>query len=238
MRQTSGARIEVDVSKARLDDCLITITATESSSDLKSIVVEAVLLLQEKINDEDDTPAYPTLMTMTKVRQRRDFSSPIVRLRSGRGTMHSHCHELTASSYTDLCRYNIIASCRSLVNSLQHIHCVGLLCYEVSVHVDGYGYHVKLPSWTCLSAIMLGAMFVISFVALFAFAAWLAFRFLSNCFTAWKASKILYLLVYNLKEGKYVSKNQVLLTFSDVDYLQTAAWTYFHLAPSSILGSL
>ncbi|KAI5436445.1 hypothetical protein KIW84_022798 [Lathyrus oleraceus] len=61
MRQTNGARIEVDDSKARLDDCLITITAIESSSDLKSIVVEVVLLLQEKINDEDDTPTYPTL---------------------------------------------------------------------------------------------------------------------------------------------------------------------------------
>lgn len=31
------------------------------ASDLKSIAVEAVLLLQGKINDEDDTPAYPTL---------------------------------------------------------------------------------------------------------------------------------------------------------------------------------
>ncbi|KAI5448419.1 hypothetical protein KIW84_015728 [Lathyrus oleraceus] len=71
----------------------------------------------------------------------------------------------------------------------------------ISIHVDGYGCHVKLPSWTCSSAIMLGAMSVISFVALFAFAAWLAFRFLSNCFTVWKASKILYLLVYNSKEG-------------------------------------
>lgn len=107
---------------------------------------------------------------------------------------------------------SIIASCRSLVNSLQHIHCVGLLCSAVSIHVDGYDCHVKLPSWTCSSAIMLGAMFVISFVALFAFAARLAFRFLSNCFTAWKASKILYLLVYNSKEGKYVSKNQIRVT--------------------------
>ena len=142
---------------------------------------------------------------MTKVRRHRDFSSPIVRLRSGRGTMHSHCHELAASRYTGLCRYSIIASCRSLVNSLQHIHCFGLLCSAVSIHVDGYGCHVKLPSWTCSSAIMLGAMFIISFVTLFAFAAWLGFRFLSNCFTAWKASKILYLLVYNSKEGKYVS---------------------------------
>lgn len=159
---------------------------------------------------------------MTKVRRHRDFSSPIVRLRSGRGTMHPHCHELAASNYTDLCRYSIITSCRSLVNSLQHIHCVGLLCSAVSIHVDGYGCLVKLPSWPCSSAIILGAMSVISFVALFAFAAWLAFRFLSNCFTVWKASKILYLLVYNSKEGKYVSKNQVNLsaTISSISWLQ------------------
>ncbi|CAL5183718.1 unnamed protein product [Lathyrus oleraceus] len=67
MRQTSGARIEVDDSKACHDDCLITITATESSSDLKSIAVEAVLLLQEKINDEDDTPVSIRLLVPSKV---------------------------------------------------------------------------------------------------------------------------------------------------------------------------
>ncbi|XP_004486011.1 KH domain-containing protein At4g18375 [Cicer arietinum] len=67
MRQTSGARIEVDDSKARREECLITITATESSSDLKSIAVEAVLLLQEKINDEDDTPVSIRLLVPSKV---------------------------------------------------------------------------------------------------------------------------------------------------------------------------
>lgn len=67
MRQASGARIEVDDSKARHDECLITITATESTSDLKSVAVEAVLLLQEKINDEDDAPVSIRLLVPSKV---------------------------------------------------------------------------------------------------------------------------------------------------------------------------
>ncbi|XP_057429936.1 KH domain-containing protein At4g18375-like isoform X2 [Lotus japonicus] len=66
VRQASGARIEVDDSKA-YDECLITITSTESSSDLKSIAVEAVLLLQEKINDEDDTTVSIRLLVPSKV---------------------------------------------------------------------------------------------------------------------------------------------------------------------------
>ncbi|TKY71954.1 KH domain-containing protein [Spatholobus suberectus] len=67
MKQASGAHIEVDDSKARHDECLITITATESSSDLKSIAVEAVLLLQGKINDEDDTTVSIRLLVPSKV---------------------------------------------------------------------------------------------------------------------------------------------------------------------------
>lgn len=39
----------------------------QSSSDLKSIAVEAVLLLQEKINDEDDTPVSIRLLVPSKV---------------------------------------------------------------------------------------------------------------------------------------------------------------------------
>ncbi|KAF5931971.1 hypothetical protein HYC85_028142 [Camellia sinensis] len=53
VRQASGARIEVD-DKADRDECIISITSTESMDDMKSIAVEAVLLLQGKINDEDD----------------------------------------------------------------------------------------------------------------------------------------------------------------------------------------
>ncbi|CAL0334677.1 unnamed protein product [Lupinus luteus] len=67
MREASGARIEVDDSKARHDECLISITATESSSDLKSMAVEAVLLLQGKINDEDDNTVSIRLLVPSKV---------------------------------------------------------------------------------------------------------------------------------------------------------------------------
>ncbi|MED6183349.1 hypothetical protein PIB30_037075 [Stylosanthes scabra] len=63
----SGARIEVDDSKARHDECLITITATESSSDMKSMAVEAVLLLQGTITDEDDIPVSIRLLVPSKV---------------------------------------------------------------------------------------------------------------------------------------------------------------------------
>ncbi|KAJ1430612.1 K-like proteiny domain [Sesbania bispinosa] len=67
MRQASGARIEVDDSKANHDECLIIITTTESPSDLKSMAVEAVLLIQGKINDEDDTTVSIRLLVPSKV---------------------------------------------------------------------------------------------------------------------------------------------------------------------------
>eukprot|EP00258_Populus_trichocarpa_P003696 XP_002305041.1 KH domain-containing protein At4g18375 [Populus trichocarpa] len=54
IRQVSGARIEVDDTKADRDECIITVIATESPDDLKSMAVEAILLLQGKINDEDN----------------------------------------------------------------------------------------------------------------------------------------------------------------------------------------
>ncbi|KAI4371812.1 hypothetical protein MLD38_010116 [Melastoma candidum] len=54
IRQASGAHIEVDDSKNDYDDCIIIIRATEAQDDLKSMAVEAMLLLQTKINDEDD----------------------------------------------------------------------------------------------------------------------------------------------------------------------------------------
>ncbi|GAU42280.1 hypothetical protein TSUD_81890 [Trifolium subterraneum] len=66
MRQASGARIDVDDSKAN-NDCLITITATESSSDMKSMAVEAVLLIQGKISEEDDTSVSIRLLVPRKV---------------------------------------------------------------------------------------------------------------------------------------------------------------------------
>lgn len=67
IRQASGARIEVDDSKAKHNECLIVITATESQSDIKSMAVEAVLLLQEKINDEDDATVSIRLLVPSKV---------------------------------------------------------------------------------------------------------------------------------------------------------------------------
>ncbi|OIV91973.1 hypothetical protein TanjilG_09514 [Lupinus angustifolius] len=67
MREASGARIEVDDSKAHQDECLISIIASESSSDLKSMAVEAVLLLQGKINDEDDNTVSIRLLVPSKV---------------------------------------------------------------------------------------------------------------------------------------------------------------------------
>ncbi|KAL5580223.1 hypothetical protein UlMin_012665 [Ulmus minor] len=48
IRQASGARIEVDDTRGDRDECIITITATES------MAIEAVLLLQGKINGEDE----------------------------------------------------------------------------------------------------------------------------------------------------------------------------------------
>ncbi|CDP18708.1 unnamed protein product [Coffea canephora] len=67
VRQASGARIEVEDAKANRDDCLITVISTESSDDQKSIAVEAVLLLQAKINDEEDDTVTMRLLVPSKV---------------------------------------------------------------------------------------------------------------------------------------------------------------------------
>lgn len=67
VRQASGARVEVDDKKADRDECIITITATETLEDMKSMAVEAVLLLQEKINDEDDETVSIRLLVPSKV---------------------------------------------------------------------------------------------------------------------------------------------------------------------------
>ncbi|KAL9239773.1 hypothetical protein vseg_014062 [Gypsophila vaccaria] len=55
VRQASGAHVEVDDTKATKDkykECVITITSTESLDDVQSKALEAVLLLQEKINED------------------------------------------------------------------------------------------------------------------------------------------------------------------------------------------
>ncbi|XWS15980.1 hypothetical protein CRYUN_Cryun34aG0048200 [Craigia yunnanensis] len=67
VRQASGALIDVDDTKADRDECIITVIATESPDDLKSMAVEAVLLLQGKINDEDDDTVTMRLLIPSKV---------------------------------------------------------------------------------------------------------------------------------------------------------------------------
>ncbi|XP_050235139.1 KH domain-containing protein At4g18375-like [Mercurialis annua] len=67
IRQSSGARIEVDDTKADHDECLITVTAIESPDDLKSMAVETILLLQGKINDEDDDTVSIRFLVPSKV---------------------------------------------------------------------------------------------------------------------------------------------------------------------------
>ncbi|CAA7020436.1 unnamed protein product [Microthlaspi erraticum] len=70
IRQTSGAHIEVNDSKANRDedDCvIITVTAKEAPDDLKSMAVEAVLLLQEQINDKEEAKVKMQLLVPSKV---------------------------------------------------------------------------------------------------------------------------------------------------------------------------
>nr|XP_043623400.1 KH domain-containing protein At4g18375 [Erigeron canadensis] len=65
VREASGARIDVD--DTRRDECIITISATECLDDVKSMAVEAVLLLQEKINEEDEDNVSLRLLIPSKV---------------------------------------------------------------------------------------------------------------------------------------------------------------------------
>ncbi|XP_047251782.1 KH domain-containing protein At4g18375 isoform X4 [Capsicum annuum] len=67
VRQASGARIEVCDAKADRDQCIITVISTESVDDLKSMAVEAVLLLQGKINDEDEDTVTFRLLVPSKI---------------------------------------------------------------------------------------------------------------------------------------------------------------------------
>ncbi|XP_077220276.1 uncharacterized protein LOC143854282 isoform X2 [Tasmannia lanceolata] len=54
VKQATGARIEIEDAKNDRDECVITVTSTEHVDDLKSTAVEAVLLLQGKINEIDN----------------------------------------------------------------------------------------------------------------------------------------------------------------------------------------
>lgn len=68
MRQTCGARIEVDdIQAGGGDECLIIVTSVESPDDLKSMSSEAVLLLQEKINDKNEETVTIRLLVSAKV---------------------------------------------------------------------------------------------------------------------------------------------------------------------------
>lgn len=67
IRQDSGARVEVEDPKSNHNECVITVISTESSDDLKSMAVEAVLLLQAKINDDDDDTVTMRLLVPSKV---------------------------------------------------------------------------------------------------------------------------------------------------------------------------
>ncbi|KAL2494464.1 RNA-binding KH domain-containing protein [Forsythia ovata] len=66
IRQDSGARVEVEDPKANYNDCVITVISTESLDDMKSMAVEAVLLLQGKINDEDVNTVTMRLLVPSK----------------------------------------------------------------------------------------------------------------------------------------------------------------------------
>ncbi|CAH2078653.1 unnamed protein product [Thlaspi arvense] len=66
MREASGSRIDVNRAKRGDDECVIIVTATESPDDMKSMAVEAVLLLQEKINDEDEENVKMQLLVPSK----------------------------------------------------------------------------------------------------------------------------------------------------------------------------
>ncbi|KAM0048042.1 putative K domain-containing protein [Helianthus debilis subsp. tardiflorus] len=65
VREASGARVDVD--DTRRDECIVTVQATESLDDIKSMAVEAVLLLQEKINEDDEENVSIRLLVPSKV---------------------------------------------------------------------------------------------------------------------------------------------------------------------------
>ncbi|XP_020518638.1 KH domain-containing protein At4g18375 isoform X2 [Amborella trichopoda] len=54
VRQSTGARVDVEDAKDDCDECVIIVASTESNGDSRSPAVEAVLLLQGKINDNSD----------------------------------------------------------------------------------------------------------------------------------------------------------------------------------------
>ncbi|KAJ1263335.1 hypothetical protein BS78_09G176300 [Paspalum vaginatum] len=67
IRQESSARIDIDDAKNDREESIITIVSTEATDDVKSAAVEAVLLLQAKINDYDEDRMDLRLVVLNKV---------------------------------------------------------------------------------------------------------------------------------------------------------------------------
>ncbi|KAE8786590.1 KH domain-containing protein [Hordeum vulgare] len=67
IRKESGARVDVDDAKNDKEESIITITSTEATDDVKSAAVEAVLLLQAKITDENEDRMHLRLLVPANV---------------------------------------------------------------------------------------------------------------------------------------------------------------------------
>ncbi|KAL7089389.1 hypothetical protein ACP275_13G184800 [Erythranthe tilingii] len=67
IRQDSGARIEVEDPKGKHNECVVTVISMESADDFKSMAVEAVLMIQEKLNNEDDSTGTFRLLVPSRV---------------------------------------------------------------------------------------------------------------------------------------------------------------------------
>ncbi|KAJ0637395.1 putative K domain-containing protein [Helianthus annuus] len=65
VREASGVRVDVD--DTRRDECIVTVQATESLDDIKSMAVEAVLLLEGKINEDEEENVSIRLLVPSKV---------------------------------------------------------------------------------------------------------------------------------------------------------------------------
>ncbi|KAJ0633580.1 putative K domain-containing protein [Helianthus annuus] len=65
VREASGARVDVD--DTRRDECIVTVQETESLDDIKSMAVEAVLLLEGKINEDEEENVSIRLLVPSKV---------------------------------------------------------------------------------------------------------------------------------------------------------------------------
>ncbi|MFS7935174.1 putative K domain, type 1 protein [Helianthus anomalus] len=65
VREASGTRVDVD--DTRCDECIVTVQATESLDDIKSMAVEAVLLLEGKINEDEEENVSIRLLVPSEV---------------------------------------------------------------------------------------------------------------------------------------------------------------------------